>query len=152
MRHEAAIRRIESFGKRFGPSRSHLYLAYHAAFPLALTPDLLYRIWANFQRDCLGKYLNIPWIAVADILLSNLCDDVGHELYEMDVAVRNELLKQLKEDSHFGKKRINELSNFLLAYVPILRTVFKRPEYHRTGVQESWGDLKSNLGLNLTYQ
>ena len=117
MRHEAAIRRIESFGKRFGPSRSHLYLAYHAAFPLALTPDLLYRIWANFQRDVDRKLLNIPWIAVADLLLSNLCDDVGHELYEMDVAVRNELLKQLKEDSRFGEKRINELSNFLLAYV-----------------------------------
>ena len=117
MRHEAAIRRIESFGKRFGPSRSHLYLAYHAAFPLALTPDLLYRIWANFQRDVDRKLLNIPWIAVADLLLSNLCDDVGHELYEMDVAVRNELLKQLKEDSRFGEKRINDLSNFLLAYV-----------------------------------
>jgi len=117
MRHEAAIRRIESFGKRFGPSHSHLYLAYHAAFPLALTPDLLYRIWANFQRDIDRKLLNIPWIAVADILLSNLCDEVGHELYEMDVAVRNELLKRLQEDSRFGEKRINELSNFLLAYV-----------------------------------
>jgi hypothetical protein len=61
--------------------------------------------------------LNIPWITVADLLLSNLCDEVGHELYEMDVAVRNELLKQLKEDPRFGEKRINELSNFLLAYV-----------------------------------
>ena len=117
MKPEAAIRRINSFGKRFGSSRSHLYLAYHGAFLLALTPDLLYRIWANFQRDILGKLLNIPWIAVADLLLSNLCNEVGHELYEMDVAVRNELLKRLKEDSRFGEKRINELSNFLLAYV-----------------------------------
>jgi len=117
MKPEAAIRRIDSFGKRFRSSRSHLYLAYHGAFPLALTPDLLYRIWANFQRDIWGKLLNIPWIAVADLLLSNLCNEVGHELYEMDVAVRNELLKRLKEDSRFGEKRINELSNFLLAYV-----------------------------------
>ncbi|NTW21106.1 MAG: hypothetical protein HGA42_16630, partial [Nostocales cyanobacterium W4_Combined_metabat2_030] len=117
MRPEIASRKIESFGKRFGPSRGHLYLAYHAAFPLALTPDLLYRIWANFQQDSQKKRLKIRWIAVADLLLSNLCDEVGHELYEMDVAVRNELLKRLKEDARFGEKRIKELSNFLLAYV-----------------------------------
>lgn len=117
MRPEAAARRVDSFGRRFGRSPSHLYLAYHAAFPLALTPDLLYRIWANFQRDIHGKLLNIPWIAVADLLLSNLCDEVGHELYEMDNAVRNELLRRLKEEPQFGEKRINELSDFLLAYV-----------------------------------
>ncbi|WP_414579695.1 hypothetical protein [Anabaena sp. CCY 9402-a] len=36
---EVLNRRIELFEKRFG--KAHLYLAYHAAFPLALTPDLL---------------------------------------------------------------------------------------------------------------
>ena len=115
MRPEVAHRRIESFGKRFG--EAHLYLAYHAAFPLALTPDLLYRLWANFQRDIHGRELGIPWIAVADLLLSSLCDEVGYELYEMDVAVRNALLSSLKEDENFGQQRINELSDFLLNYV-----------------------------------
>jgi tetratricopeptide (TPR) repeat protein len=108
-------RRIESFEKRFG--KAHLYLAYHAAFPLALTSDILYGLWANFQRDIHGEVLNIPWIAVADLLLSNLCDEVGYELYEMDLAVRNALLKRLKEDKKFGKQRINELSDFLLEYI-----------------------------------
>jgi uncharacterized protein YkwD len=115
MKPEVANRRIESFEKRFG--KAHLYLAYHAAFPLALTPDLLYRLWANFQRDIHGQMLVIPWLAVADLLLSNLCDEVGHELYEMDVVVRNVLLSRLKEDEKFGQKRINKLSDFLLDYV-----------------------------------
>jgi hypothetical protein len=39
MKPEVARRRIESFAKRFG--EAHLIFAYHAAFPLALTPDLL---------------------------------------------------------------------------------------------------------------
>ena len=115
IRPEVAKRHIEYFEKRF--QKAHLYLAYHAAFPSALTPDLLYRLWANFQRDISGEVLSIPWIAVADLLLSRLCDEVGHELYEMDLAVRNELLKGLKEDEKFGQQRINELSDFLLGYV-----------------------------------
>jgi hypothetical protein len=112
---EVATRRIESFEKRFGTP--HLYLAYHAAFPLALTPNLLYRLWTNFQRDIHGEMLGIPWIAVGDLLLSILCDEVGHELYEMDVGVRNVLLKQLQEDKKFGQQRIHEVSDFLLDYV-----------------------------------
>lgn len=115
MKPEVASRRIEAFGQRFG--EAHLYLAYHAAFPLALTPDLLYRLWANFQLDINGELLNIPWMAVADLLLSSLCDEVGHELYEMDKVVRNVLLTELKVNSRFGEKRIHELSDFLLAYV-----------------------------------
>ncbi|MHC5854503.1 pentapeptide repeat-containing protein [Nostoc sp.] len=110
-----ALRKIASFEKRF--DQSHLYLAYHAAFPLALTPDLLYRLWANFQRDINGKSLVLPWIAVSDILLSGLCKEVGQELYEMDEAVRDELLKRLQADENFGQKRIQELSDFLLEYV-----------------------------------
>jgi hypothetical protein len=113
MRPEVAQRRIEAFGKRFG--EAHLYLAYHAAFPLALTPDLLYHLWANFQRDIHAEVLNIPWIAVADLLLSSLCDEVGHELYEMEGGVRNALLSELKTNPRFGTERINELSDFLLA-------------------------------------
>ena len=112
---DVALRRIDSFTKRFG--KAHLYLAYHAAFPLALTPDLLYSLWANFQQDIHGKVLDIPWIGVADLLLSSLCDEVGYELYEMDLAVRNQVLRELQSDRRFGKQRINELSNFLLEYV-----------------------------------
>jgi len=75
MRPEVAHRRIESFAKRFG--EAHLHLCYHGAFPLALTPDLLYRLRAKFKRDIHGQVLEIPWVAVADLLLSPLWDEAG---------------------------------------------------------------------------
>src|SRR5581483_3331630 len=110
-RPDVAQKRIAAFHKSFG--EAHLLLAQHAAFPLAFTPDLLYRLWANFQRNIHGKKLNIPWIAVADLLLSPLCNEVGQELYEMDITIRNELLKALQEHTNFGQQRIEELCSFL---------------------------------------
>lgn len=107
--------RLDGFRKRFG--EAHLHLAYHAALPLALTPDLLYRLWANFQQDVQGEMLNVPWVAVADLLLSSLCEEVGHELYEMDRDVRAALLEQLKQDDRFGQPHLQELSDFLLIYI-----------------------------------
>ncbi|NET07137.1 MAG: hypothetical protein F6K16_21050 [Symploca sp. SIO2B6] len=101
-----AERRIKGFAKRFG--EAHQNLALHAAFPLALTPDLLYQIWANFVPEA-------PWTAVAHVLLSRLCRQVGYEMYEMDIADRNLLLRELKEQ--FGQERLDELGEFLLDYV-----------------------------------
>ncbi|MEC4815163.1 MAG: formylglycine-generating enzyme family protein [Scytonema sp. PMC 1069.18] len=104
-----ATERIDAFGRRF--TQQHLTLAYHAAFPLALTPDLLYRL-----RDYpFQPKLQIPWIAVADLLLSGLCYEVGQELYEMDMTVRQVLLNRLTQE--FGSKRLRELSTFLLDYI-----------------------------------
>lgn len=114
-RQRVAQRQIAAFTRRFG--NTHLYLSYHAAFPLSLTPELLYQLWANFQTDQAGVALNIPWIAVADLLLSGLCREVGHELYEMDAAVRIELLKQLQNEPRFSSQRIQQLAEFVLAYV-----------------------------------
>src|SRR6266568_3032644 len=108
IRPQIARRRIELFGRRFGTA--HLYLAQHTAFPLALTPDILYRLWANFQQDIYGERLNIPWIAVADLLLSSLCDEVGYELFEMNVTVRAILLSDLTANPKFGSRRKTELS------------------------------------------
>ena len=115
MKPEVAQRRIAAFRDRFG--EAHYHFACHAAFPLALTPDLLYRLWANFQRDVQDESLEIPWMAVADVLLSSLCEEVGHELYEMPLPMRNALLSELKANSRFGTARINELSDLLLMYV-----------------------------------
>jgi hypothetical protein len=110
-----AMRRVESYRKRFGDG--HIYLACYAALPLALTPDLLYRLWANFQRDGQGELLEIPWIAVSDLLLSNLCNEVGEELYEMEDVVREVLLKQLRSRPQLGEARLQEVAEFVLAYV-----------------------------------
>ncbi|NEP12675.1 MAG: hypothetical protein F6K14_21195 [Symploca sp. SIO2C1] len=83
-------------------------MALHAAFPLALTPDLLYQIWANFFPEA-------PWTAVAHVLLSRLCRQVGYEMYEIEISDRNLLLRELKKK--FGQQRLDELGEFLLDYV-----------------------------------
>ncbi|MDJ0636256.1 MAG: caspase family protein [Xenococcaceae cyanobacterium MO_188.B29] len=101
-----AANRIEGFARQF--EEPHRKLALHAAFPLVLTPDLLYQIWANFVPEA-------PWIAVAHVLLSRLCREVGYEMYEMDIAIRNLLLKELKEK--YGQQQLNKLGDFLLYYV-----------------------------------
>ncbi|MEH2026505.1 formylglycine-generating enzyme family protein [Nostoc sp.] len=106
---------IASFQRRF--TEAHVYLAYHAALPIALTPHLTYCLWANFPMDIEKQHLKVPWIAVADLLLSPLCQEVGHELYEMDADLRNYLLEQMIHHPSFGQKRVEELAHFLLSYV-----------------------------------
>ncbi len=101
-----AVERVVGFAQEFG--EAHLNLACNAAFPLSLTPDLLYQIWANFVPEA-------PWTAVARVLLSGLCKEVGSEMYEMDNAVRNLLLRSLQEQ--FGQERFDYLGDFLLEYV-----------------------------------
>ena len=105
---------LTHFLHKFG--QAHLDLAYHAAFPIALTPDLVYRLWAHFRSDGYGHSLNIPWVAVADIILAPFCQEVGFNLYEIDADIRASLLEQLKADPRFGAKRLNELADFLLTY------------------------------------
>ncbi|NER28150.1 MAG: CHAT domain-containing protein [Symploca sp. SIO1C4] len=106
--YELAVEGVVGFAQEF--DRTHLDLACHAAFPLVLTPDLLYQIWLRFVPQA-------PWTAVARVLLSRLCREVGYELYEMDVAVRNLLLTELKEDERFGQKQLEKLAGFLTNYV-----------------------------------
>lgn len=103
---QIAQRRVEGFAQQFG--EAHRNLARHAAFPLVLTPDLLYQIWANFVPEA-------PWTAVAHVLLSRLCRHVGYEMYEMDIADRNLLLRELK--GKFRREKFDELGEFLLDYV-----------------------------------
>jgi formylglycine-generating enzyme required for sulfatase activity len=105
---EKAKDKIIRFAQKWG--QKHLDLACHAAFPLAVTPELLYCLRENFLPQC-------PWIAVADLILSPLCDPVGDELYEMDGVIRDLLLKRLVEDNRFEQKRLNQLADFMGAYI-----------------------------------
>jgi V8-like Glu-specific endopeptidase len=105
---DIAMERILGFAQKF--DQAHFDLACHAAFPQTLTPDLLYQIWLRFVPQA-------PWTAVARILLSRLCREVGCELYEMDVAVRNLLLTELKEDERFGKQQLDKLADFYTNYL-----------------------------------
>jgi CHAT domain-containing protein/predicted enzyme related to lactoylglutathione lyase len=107
---EIAVERVVGFLQQF--DRAHFDLACHAAFPLVITPDLLYQIWLRFVPQA-------PWTAVARVLLSRLCREVGYELYEMDIAVRNLLLADIKDNEEFNKdkSRLEELADFLTNYV-----------------------------------
>ena len=72
---------MERFGSRFGDD--HLLIACHAALPLVLTPELL-----SFLRT---KFLlkQVPWIAEADLLLSDLCNEIGRDLYAIELPMRD---------------------------------------------------------------
>ncbi|WP_081403056.1 formylglycine-generating enzyme family protein [Scytonema hofmannii] len=49
------------------------------------------------------------------LLATSLCNEVGQELYEMNITVRQVLLKHLTQ--RYGQERLNKLSEFLLEYV-----------------------------------
>ena len=106
LKEDLTTRRIRVFAGRYGTNA--LYLAYHAAFPLTLTSDLLYCLRENFLPD-------VPWYTVADVLLSGLCQPVGYDLYEMEGKTRDGLLRRLCNE--FGEQRLKELANFMLNYI-----------------------------------
>ncbi|NJM22378.1 MAG: formylglycine-generating enzyme family protein [Richelia sp. SM1_7_0] len=105
-REDLTTRRIRVFAKRHGEQA--LFLAYHAAFPLTITSDLLYCLRENFVPDC-------PWYTVADVLLSGLCQPAGYNLYEMEGKTRDRLLRRLCIE--FGEQRLKELANFMSQYI-----------------------------------
>jgi len=109
-RESLARQTIERFVRRFQPSYKRL--AYYAALPLLLTPELV-----NFLRT---QFLfgQVPWIAEADLLLSDLCSQVGYELYAMDAAVRSDLLAQMKRQE--GETKMQEVARLLIRYLQYL--------------------------------
>ena len=101
-----AEQRIRVFERRFGGEA--LQLACHAAFPMALTSELVYCLRENFVPD-------VPWYAAADVLLSGLCQPIGQDLYEMDSAVRMALLERLR--LRFGEARVWALQDWMGDYI-----------------------------------
>lgn len=111
--------RLRAFYERYcsADDEAYLHLAAHAAFPIAITPDLLYKIWLNFTKDAEGKDLEIPYIAVSDLLLSSLYRATGRNTFEMPDGIRKLLLHYLRENVRFGTEREDELAHFLRAYL-----------------------------------
>ncbi len=110
-RQEEAQQKIDRFVRRFEPS--YRLLAHHAALPLALTPELLNYLRVQFLRG------EVPWVAEVDLLLSDLCRQVGYEQYAMDTAVRSCLLQEMKEQEG-GEQRMQEVAKLLISYVRYL--------------------------------
>jgi tetratricopeptide (TPR) repeat protein len=106
--------RIKAFRRRFG--EAHYWFACHAAFPLGLTAELLYFIWASFQLDEDGKAIGIPWIAVSDLLLSEFCQPVGPESFAMSPEFQAAYVDDLTNEKRFGVPRLQHLNVFISAY------------------------------------
>ncbi|MCY7391185.1 MAG: formylglycine-generating enzyme family protein, partial [Leptolyngbyaceae cyanobacterium CAN_BIN12] len=106
--HEAARQQIERFVQRFEPS--YRQLAYYAALPLVLTPELLNYLRCQF----LGK-AGVPWVAETDLLLSDLCHPVGYEQYAIEPSVRAFLLSEMEQV--IGRSQMQAVARLLLSYV-----------------------------------
>lgn len=101
-----AARKLTRYAHRHG--RVALEFAAHAALPVALDPTLVNLIRVNFFSDAPRA---LPYSAEADLLLSNLCEDVGDDLFEMRPDVRAALLSVLDRD--FSRDRARELALLL---------------------------------------
>ncbi|MEC4888025.1 MAG: formylglycine-generating enzyme family protein [Scytonema sp. PMC 1070.18] len=109
---QRAEQMVNRFEARFQPS--YRLLAYHAALPLVLTPELVNFLRVQFLRG------EVPWVAEVDLLLSDLCRQVGYELYAMDTAVRAYLLKEMEREENLGKQRMQDVAKVLISYVKYL--------------------------------
>ena len=112
---------VERFVRRF--DASYRLLACFAALPLVLTPELLNYLRNRFLRG------EVPWVAEVDLLLSELCSEVGYEQYIMSLPIRNYLLSEMR--AQFGAQRQQEVALVLLDYVKHLartKTAGSRPE------------------------
>jgi formylglycine-generating enzyme required for sulfatase activity len=125
---DLAILRIRSFERRYGMTA--LRLACHAAFPMALTAELVYCLRENFA----DLRADVPWYAAADVLLSGLCESIGHDLYEMSGAVRMELLQRLRRE--FGDQRILTLERLMGDYI-LVQLGLEREQAAALG-RQSW--------------
>jgi formylglycine-generating enzyme required for sulfatase activity len=111
---QTAAQTVNRFVRRF--DESYLRLAYHAALPLVLTPELV-----NYLRNQFLRGEQVPWVAEVDLLLSDLCSQVGYELYAMDTHVRAYLLEGMKEC--YGEQRMQQVGQVLISYVSYLSQI-----------------------------
>jgi len=106
---DLAAARIARFARRFG--EPHRRLAWFAALPLILTPELVNYLRVHFFSDC-G---HASWISEADLLLSDLCRPIGYEQFAMDQDVRAVLIAELAAVPD-GVPRMREAARLLLRY------------------------------------
>jgi formylglycine-generating enzyme required for sulfatase activity len=106
--HYSAQQQVERFVQRFVPSYQRL--AYYAALPSVLTPELVHYLWSQFLRQH-----KVPWVAQVDLLLSDLCNPVGYEQYAIEPRVRAYLLAGM--EAEIGKEQMEAVARLLLSYV-----------------------------------
>jgi hypothetical protein len=107
---DIAERQVALFSERYG--QVMLDFACHAAFPQMLTTELVYLL-----RQLLSEQyeLELPWTAAPELLLSNLCDTAGHDLYGMSVGIRRVLLEKLV--AKFKPERLDAMAAWMGEYI-----------------------------------
>ena len=80
-------------------------------------------------------------MAVADVILSPLCDEVGFDLYEIATELRSALLHRLKTDPRFGPARLQELADFLLTYHQQAQLHSDDPDVQELAQVQRWNAL-----------
>ncbi|MBX2871042.1 MAG: caspase family protein [Saprospiraceae bacterium] len=105
-----------------GYEKGHLWMAGLAAFPVFLTPDLLYKLWLNFRHISYqnGQSLDIDRMAVSDLLLSTLAEEIAVEVFRIRPQIRTALLALLEDWSlslKGGDDFVKRLADFTLRYV-----------------------------------
>jgi hypothetical protein len=78
--HRSAAAQVDRFVQRFEPC--YRQLAFYAALPLVLTPELV-----HYLRNCFLLEAQVPWVAEVDLLLSDLCNPVGYEQYVIEPRI-----------------------------------------------------------------
>ncbi len=112
---QLAQQKVALFERQFG--EEYRLLAYYAALPLVLTPELVHYLRVEFLQS------EVPWEAEADLLLSELCSQVGYELYAMDMAVRAYLMREMEMDGRVPAGAKQQVAQVLMSYVSWLSRV-----------------------------
>ena len=113
MSSKLVVRRLNDFKRRCGKDENTaLQLAYHAAIPVALNPELLHFLRINFFLDPPSP---LPYTVEFEFLTSGLCREIDTELYEIEPEIRDVLLQGLSRE--YGLERIREVATLLWQYV-----------------------------------
>lgn len=118
-----AERKVAAYWERLKPfytgdaAFAPVCMACLAAFPVVLTADLAYQLWANFRelQDLKGNRHRLPPLVVSDCILSPLWRNTGSDVFELDPDTRAYLLDGLRKK--FGDAIIDDLASFLYNYI-----------------------------------
>ena len=121
-------RRLNDFKRRCGKDGdAALQLAYHAAMPVALNPELLHFLRINFFLDPPEQ---LPYTVEFEFLSSGLCREIDAELYEIEPEIRNVLLQRLMRRKD-ASQRIRDIATLLWQYVEYYSPWADRVELER---------------------
>lgn len=99
------------------PGDEHFRLACYASLPVALTSDLLYKIWLNFRVADPNADPLETLATVSDLLHSPICREIGRDIYEIHPNIKKAMLEALQNGGIAGKEVVFELARFLRDYV-----------------------------------